>query len=263
MYKRQGTNSTESGAVTAKSGVTIDGDIVIGVGGDTDTVIDNKAEAAVTGQCYPSLVKNKTPNINVPNSLLNMASGGDLTGSSTISTSVKYDSINLKGVVDPNKSDLITVDAKNVEIYVIGDLILGNSDELQILADASLTIYLGGNLFIDNGGAINNLTTVPKQLKVYGLETCTNIDFKNSGSFYGAIYAPNADIRLHNGVTVYGAMVGKSFLQDVNANFHYDMSLREIAASDIGVHLVVKRWRENYSHYQYRYQEHFGSGFGN
>ncbi len=175
---------------------------------------------------------------------MDMASGGALTGSSTISTSVKYDSINLKGVVDPNKSDIITIDAKNVEIYVIGDLILGNGDELQILADASLTIYLGGNLFIDNSGAINNLTQIPKQLKVYGLDTCTNIDFKNSGSFYGAIYAPDADIRLHNGVTVYGAMVGKSFLQDVNANFFYDMSLREVDATEIGVYMVIKRWSE-------------------
>ncbi|KPJ68231.1 MAG: hypothetical protein AMJ43_00640 [Coxiella sp. DG_40] len=239
-----GTKSTNAGAITAKTGVTIDGDVVVGAGGDTDTVIDNKAEAAITGSAYSSLLNKKTPNIKVPNSLLNMASSGALTGSSTISTSVKYDSINLKGVVDPNKSDLITVDAKNVEIYVIGDLILGNGDELQILPDASLVIYLGGNLFIDNSGAINNLTTVPKQLKVFGLETCTNIDFKNSGTFYGAIYAPNSDIRLHNGVTVYGAMVGKSFLQDVNANFYYDMSLREAAPHEIGVYLVVKRWSE-------------------
>ncbi len=258
-----GTKSTASGAVTAKTGVTIDGDIVIGVGGDTDTVIDNKAEAAITGSAYSSLLNKKTPIIKVPNSLLNMPSSGALTGSSTISSSVVYDSINLKGVVDPNKSDLITVDAKNVEIYVIGDLILGNSDELQILPDASLTIYLGGNLFIDNSGTINNLTTIPKQLKVYGLDTCTNIDFKNSGTFYGAIYAPEADIRLHNGVTVYGAMVGKSFLQDVNANFYYDMSLRQVSADEIGVHLVIKRWHEDHKHYQYRYQEHYGSGPGN
>jgi choice-of-anchor A domain-containing protein len=239
-----GTNSTDTGAVTAKTGVTIDGDIVIGVGGDTDTVIDNKAEAAITGKSYPSLIKNKTPAIKVPKYLLDMASSGALTGSSTISTSVKYDSINLKGVVDPNKSDIITIDAKNVEIYVIGDLILGNGDELQILPGASLTIYLGGSLFVDNSGSINNLTTDAKQLKVYGLDTCTNIDFKNSSDFYGAIYAPNADIRLHNGVQVYGAMVGKSFLQDVSGNFHYDMSLREVDPTEIGVHMVIKRWSE-------------------
>ena len=238
-----GTNSTDAGAITAKLGVTIEGDIVVGVDGDPDTVIDNANEATVTGDIYPSLVKNKTPNIKVPNSLLNMASSGVITDSTTISTMTKYDSVNLTGG-DPNGSEVITVDGKNVEIYVLGDLRLGNNDELEILADASLTIYLGGNLYIDNGGALNNLTMDPKQLKIYGLDTCLVIDFKNSGTFYGAIYAPDADIRLHNGVQVYGAMVGKSFTQDVNANFYYDMDLREVDASDIGVHMVIKRWSE-------------------
>ena len=240
-----GTNSTASGAITAKTGVTIDGDVVIGVGGDTDTVIDNKAEAAISGDAYSSLIKNKTPAIKVPSSLLNMPSSGDLTGSSIISTSVVYDSIDLTGASgDLNKVDIITVIAKNVEIYVTGDLRLGNLDELQITSLASLTIYLGGNLFIDNSGAINNLTMNPKKLKIYGLDTCAAVDFKNSGAFYGAIYAPEADIRLHNGVKIYGAMVGKSFIQDVNADFYYDMSLREVDPTEIGVHMVIKRWSE-------------------
>jgi len=81
-------------------------------------------------------------------------------------------------------------------------------------------------------------------LKIYGLDTCTNIDFKNSGVFYGAIYAPDADIHLYNGFNVYGAVVGKSFTQDVNANFFYDMLLREIDPTEIGVHMVIKRWSE-------------------
>ena len=97
-----------------------------------------------------------------------MASSGELTGSSTLSTMAKYDSINLKGVVDPNKSDLITIDG-DVKIYVTGDLILGNGDELQVLPDSSLIIYLGGNLFVDNSGGINNLTKDPKKLKIYEL----------------------------------------------------------------------------------------------
>ncbi|MHC4309474.1 MAG: DUF7305 domain-containing protein, partial [Planctomycetota bacterium] len=65
-----------------------------------------------------------------------------------------------------------------------------------------------------------------------------------SGIFYGAIYAPDADIHLYNGFNVYGAVVGKSFTQDVNANFYYDMLLREVDISEIGVHMVIKRWSE-------------------
>ena len=237
-----GTNSTEAGAVTCKTGVTIDGDIVIGPGGDPDVVINNTTEAAITGETYPSLIKNKTPNINVPQALLDMVSSGDIGSSTTISSSAVYDMIDVAS--DPNKGSLINVDGKNVEIYVIGDIRLGNSDKIDIQPDASLVVFLGGNLIIDNSGAINNLTMDPKKLKLYGLDTCTDIDFKNSGTFYGAIYAPQADIRLHNGVQVYGAMVGKSFTQDVNANFFYDMSLRVAKPHEIGVHMVIKRWSE-------------------
>jgi hypothetical protein len=239
-----GTNSTDSGAVTCKTGVTIDGDIIVGPGGDPDVVINNTTEATITGDAYPSLIKNKTPTINVPQALQDMTSSGSITGTTTLSSAAKYDSINLLGAsTDPNKIDKVTVDS-NIKIYVTGDLRLGNGDTVVIQPDASLTVFLGGNLYVDNSGAINNLTQDPKKLKIYGLDTCTNIDFKNSGIFYGAIYAPQADIHLYNGFSVYGAVVGKSFAQDVNANFFYDMDLREIAPHEIGVRMVIKRWSE-------------------
>ncbi|MHC4110808.1 MAG: DUF7305 domain-containing protein, partial [Planctomycetota bacterium] len=239
------TNSIEAGAVTCKSGVTIDGDIVIGPGGDPDVVINNTTEATITGESYSSLIKNKPPKINVPQSLLDTVSGGTIDSSTTLSSPAKYDSINLIGVSgsDPNKTDKVTVDG-NVKIYITGDLRLGNGDEVEIQPDSSLIIFLGGNLYVDNSGAINNLTQDPKKFKIFGLDTCANIDFKNSGIFYGAIYAPEADIHLYNGFNVYGAVVGKSFTQDVDANFYYDMLLKEVDLSEIGVHMVIKRWSE-------------------
>jgi choice-of-anchor A domain-containing protein len=236
-----GTNSTEAGAVTCKSGVTIDGDIVVGPDGDPDVVINNTSEATITGESYASLIKNKTPIISVPQYLQDMASSGSVMDSKTISSSAKYDSLDLFN--DPNKGAGITIDG-NIELYVTGDIRLGNSDKIEIKPDSSVTIFLGGNLLCDNSGAINNLTQDPKKLKIFGLDTCTSMDFKNTGSFYGAIYAPNADIHLYNGVSVYGSMIGNSFTQDVNANFYYDMELREVDPHEIGVHMVIKRWSE-------------------
>jgi choice-of-anchor A domain-containing protein len=103
---------------------------------------------------------------------------------------------------------------------------------------------VGGNILLDNGSAINNLTMDTHKLKIYGLDTCTKIDIKNSGTLYGAIYAPNADIHLYNSVEVYGSVVGKSFTQDVSANVHYDASLRKASINDVGVRFVVKNWHE-------------------
>jgi hypothetical protein len=240
-----GTNSTSSGAITAKTGVTIDGDVIVGPGGDPDVVINNTTEAAISGETYPSITTHKTPTVTVPQYLVDMVSSGTIGTSTTLSSAAKYNSINLGGATgyDPNKVDKVSVNS-NVEIYVTGDLKLGNGDEVIIQPDASLTIFLGGNLYVDNSGAINNLTKDPAKLQIYGLDTCANMDFKNSGTFYGAIYAPDADIHLYNSFNLYGAVVGKSFTQDMNANFYYDMNLREVDPTMIGVHLVIKRWSE-------------------
>ena len=240
-----GTNSTDAGAITTRMGVTIDGDIIVGVDGDPTTVIDSKFEAAITGDTYAEPMEFEMPSVTVPQYLLDLPSGGTIIGSTTISSSAKYDCIDLTGSVS---SDIVTIDAP-VELYVIGDIRIGFGDELRIVdvntnPDASLTLYLGGNLIIDYGGLINNLSKDTHKLTIYGLDTCTNIDFKNSGTFYGAIYAPNADVRLHNSVQMYGAVVSNSFIQDVNADFYYDASLRIVEPTDIGVRFVITRWYE-------------------
>lgn len=234
-----GTNSTQAGAITSRFGVTINGDVVVGLRGDPDVVITSHG-ATITGDTYAMTERYELPLIIVPGYLQSSPSQGTITNTTTITTSGKYDSIALYGV-----GKVITID-RPVELYVIGDVILGNSAELRILDanDASLTLYLGGNLETKNGGTINNLTQDPQKLKLYGLSGCQNLDLKNSGVFYGAIYTPNADIVLHNSVEVYGSVIANSFEQKATADFHYDASLRDVSINDEGVRFVVKQWQE-------------------
>ncbi len=237
-----GTNSKEAGAITAKIGVIIDGNILVGVGGDVDTVIDNMGEAAITGTASPLMEPHDLPSIAVPDWLAALASQGAITTNTVISSSAKYDSINLLG-----SGSLVTIDG-DVSIYITGDLRLGNSDSLVIdpntNPNASLTIYIGGNILADQGSTFNNLTMDAHKLMIFALDTCTSIALKNGGDFYGAIYAPTADVQLYNGAQVYGSIIAKSFYQDVNGDFHYDASLREASINDVGVHFVVERWSE-------------------
>jgi hypothetical protein len=62
--------------------------------------------------------------------------------------------------------------------------------------------------------------------------------------FYGAIYAPSADIQLNNSVEYHGSVVANSFIQNVGAGFHYDAALRNVAVNDEAVRFVVKHWSE-------------------
>jgi choice-of-anchor A domain-containing protein len=238
-----GTNSTTAGAITAKLGVTIDGDVVVGVSGNPDAVLDSQAEASITGMVYPAFEENEFPSITVPQALAALPSQGHITTNTTISKNGVYDSISLLG-----SGGAVTVDG-DVAVYVIGDIRLGNGDDLQIVdagmnPDASLTIYVGGEVILDNGCNVNSITKDPPKLKIYALDTCLNIHLKNSSGFYGAIYAPNADVRSNNGGEIYGSIIANSFIQDAAGSFHYDASLKKVSASDEGLHFLIDRWQE-------------------
>ncbi|UCE98916.1 MAG: hypothetical protein JSV82_06940 [Planctomycetota bacterium] len=238
-----GTNSIEEAVIFAKDGVTIDGDVVVGYGGDPEVVIDSVKEVTITGDAYAAPVEEVLPSVKVPAWLGALPSQGTLSGDTTITTSAKYDSINL------NNGEILTINGA-VSIYVTGNVTIDNSAQILIAdantnPDASLTMFLKGNLASQNKGVINNSSLDPRKLKVYGLDTCQDIAFKTQSVFYGEIYAPYADVRVYNYVEFYGSVIAGSFLQDVYANFHYDALLRQARINDIGAHFVIKQWSED------------------
>lgn len=238
---RIGTNSTEARALDLKNGVTIEGDVLIGPDGNPDTVIASRMDVDIKGDIYPLPAERNLSIVNVPDGLASAESMGILTNAADITSNVKYDEINLNAT-----GQIVNING-NVAIYVIGDVILGNSAEVRIndsIPDASLTLYLGGNLVARNGAFFNNLTNDPKRLKIFGLENCTNIDFITNSIYYGTIYAPNADVVMHNNVEIFGSVVANSFVQHVKANFHYDASLQNVDLNDIGVSFIVESWQE-------------------
>ena len=233
-----GTNSTLADAVVIKNGAIVNGDVVIGVGGDPDVAI-NKTATGLTGNTFVMPKEYELPQITVPEWLAALPSGGTINNNITISNSAKYDKI------DIGNNKIITIDGE-VSLYIVGDIILDNSAELRIIDDndVSLTLFVGGNIEIKNSGVINNLSEDATKLIIYGLDGCESIILKNDIDFYGAIYAPNADIVMMNSGDVYGSVVAKSVDQKNSADFNYDASLRDVSVEDIGVRFVIKQWQE-------------------
>jgi hypothetical protein len=157
-----GTNSIASGAFTFKNSSTINGDVVVGIGGNPDIVIDDFG-ANITGDTRVMTERNTLPATAVPEWLESLPSSGTITNDSTVTSSARYSSINLKN----NKTLLIDGD---ISLYVTGEIILGNSAEVQIDNDASLILYLGGDFEGKNSSTINNLTQKAKKLQIYCLE---------------------------------------------------------------------------------------------
>ena len=232
-----GTNSTADGSVRLAHSAIIRGDVAVGVGGDPDTAIDLSYHAIIEGQTSALTEEVELLPVTVPEAIDSLPSGGDINNDITISSSSKYSSIDLGN----HETVLINGD---VILYITGDITLGNSAELQIEPDASLTLYLGGNFEGKNSSAVNNETQDPGSLQIYGLDSCETMVFKNSSDLYGAIYAPNADIIMKNSADVYGAVVSKSFDMKNSGTFLYDASLRDSSIDDEAVYFKITNWHE-------------------
>ncbi len=230
-----GTNSTNSGAVDLRNLSVVNGDVMVGMGGNPDDVIENNG--TITGETGTLTQEYDMPSITVPEWLLSLPSSGIIKNNTTIQFSAKYDSIDL------NSGNTITIDG-DVVMYIAGDMTIKSSAELLIKEDASLTLYLGGNFEGKNSSDINNETKLPNNLKIYGLDDCESMIFKNSSDFYGSVYAPNANVEMKNSSDVYGSVISKSFDQKNSASFYYDASLRDVNVDDEAVRFVVTDWRE-------------------
>lgn len=231
-----GTNSVASGAFSLKNSSTINGDVVVGIGGNPDVVIDDFG-ATITGETRALREANVLTPVEVPDWLDSLPSGGSIQNDTTISNSSKYSDINLKN----NMTLLID---RNIALYITGDITLGNSAEIQIDNDASLILYLGGDFEGKNSSTVNNLTQEAKKLQIYCLDSCENMLFKNSTDFYGVIYAPNAEVILDNSANLYGAVVARDFEQKNSGTFNYDASLRDASVNDEAVRFVVTNWHQ-------------------
>ncbi len=234
-----GTSSVESGAISLKNSATINGDVVVGLGGNPDDVIDLKNSAEITGQTLAMTVEEDLPPVIVPEWLQLLSSMGTLQDGNEINTSRKYDAINL------GNSEEITI-AGNITLYIAGDLILKNSAKIVVNDDSSLVLYVQGKLEGKNSSSFNNESQDPKKLKIFGLDECEEMRFKNGSEFYGVIYAPNADVEFDNSADAYGSVIAKNFEQKNSAKFSYDASLgRSASADDPAVHFKISDWAED------------------
>ena len=232
-----GTNSAEPDSVVLHNNAIVNGDIGVGMGGDIDDVIVDNG-ATITGETFTLTQIYELPLVTVPESLESSPSLGTINDSNTVITSsAKYNSIDL------GNSETVTISG-DITLYITGDITLGNSAELQIEEGASLTLYLGGDFEGQNSSLVNNETQDPQKLKIYGLDSCETIQFKNSADLYGAIYAPNADVIMHNSSNVYGAVVAESFDMKNSGVFMYDTSLRDVSINDEAVYFTITNWHE-------------------
>jgi len=138
----------------------------------------------------------------------------------------------------------LEIEDGHVDLYITGDVWLGQGCEITIGHDSSLTIYVDGDFIICNSGSINNRTETPSAFALYGTGENQKFELKAKSDFYGITYAPDADIEIKAKGDVYGAFVGNTFDSKSSGLIWYDAALRKVDVDDIGVRFVIDRWRE-------------------
>jgi len=238
-----GTQSTLDASIVLNSGVTVEGDVIVGVGGDPDTVI--KDLGATTG--YQLSGTEEDPLLQItPSALPDWGVDITATGETVILDPTKNGQYGNITVVKGGTVGVLEISG-DVVLYITGNIELGESCELIINDNSSLTLYIDGDIHCRTNSAINNEVPPedPMKFQLYGTSESTQyFDIKAKTTWSAVIYAPNADIDLYANGDFYGSVVADSFELKAGGNYHYDEALREVEVDDEGVRFVVKRWHE-------------------
>jgi len=240
------TTTTEKDAMELRQNVQINGDILVGVGGDPDAVIKDTG-ATVTGSRRAMPVELPFPEVTAP-SLIYKGGGLKIKGKTLQlgpADSGEYSYIDL----DPGTADsILEVGGGQVVMHVTGDIKLAEGSEITVKPDASLQLYVDGDIVCAKGSGIGyqGSPEKPKCVQLYATgKDDQNFDLKAKGHWSGVVYAPNADVDLFAQGDVYGSFVTYTLEVKNSGKMHYDKALKNVDTDDIGVRFVVKRWSED------------------
>jgi len=244
-----GTLSTAADHIVLNRGVVVDGNVLVGVGGDVETVI--KDLGAKTGLRYALPEDPELPPINpwdldLPNNEKPIEVKGDDPIRFTEAHSGRYTGISLKqtGVGEPG---ILEIASGDVVLHITGDINLGTRCEIVIEKGATLNLYVDGNIKCNNDSGFNN-QGAPPDLKLWGKwpsrGTEQEFQLNAKSKYFGQLYAPGARVTVMAKGDLYGAFTAKSFEMKSSGNLFYDGALSDVDPDEEGVRFVLKRWRE-------------------
>lgn len=213
---RMFTDTTTSGDISLNN-ATIYGDVIVGAGGDPNSVISLSNGATVTGNTSAQSSSGTIPSYDAPSGF--PASLGNTTLSSVTnvwSSDTHYDDLTI------NSGSTITVSG-DVRVRVSGDFDLDDSD---IILDpgASLVLWVGRKFDMSGEATINNDTTRPGDLEIILYGDSINYDFTvNNSTIVGSVHSAD-DIVLTSGAKIFGSVTNEDDLTINNSELHLEIA---------------------------------------
>ena len=244
QYTEIGTLSIENDRVILNNGVVVDGNVLVGVDGDVETVIKDLG-GETTGDRYALQEEIILEPVVAPPMVDRLAIIEQGT-TTQLTVSGRYPSITLKRSTQPAILEIVG----EVTLHVTGDIKLGQECEIRIAEGASLDLYIDGDFLSGEESGINNLGS-PLDLHIWGTGEPTSnpaqrqtLQLNAKSDFFGEVYAPDADITMMAKGDLYGAFTANSFEMKAGGNLYYDEALGEVAPNDEGTKFVLRRWSE-------------------
>ena len=209
-----GTNTIQAHNIAMSGNVRIQGDVVVGPGGNPSQVIVASGNARIDGTTSAASSPRVLVPVRIPSGLTNQGSlrlqGNDrliLTGGT-----YWFSSIEVKG-------------------------------NAQLSFSSPATVYVSGDVKIsgDNVGSVQNL---PPQLTV-NVAGSHEVSLSGNGNFYGTFYAPQSGLMLSGNAQVYGSVTGETLQQSGNAMVHFDEALKGPTNGASGSSARMLAWTES------------------
>ncbi len=260
-----GTISIGDQDVVLNNGVTVAGNVAVGVGGNVATVI--KDLGATTGLRYAMPEEPEFPYIYPPTASAAFIYHDTVLGIDkkhppspdpnvlvlTEAYNGRYKCIDLESNNLTQK--IVIASGNDVVLHLTNTgtgtsqagIMLGVGCEIVIEDGATLNLYVDGNIRSGVESGFNNLGT-PPDFKIWGNWrpplTGQNWQLNAKSEYFGQVYAPNADIVVQAKGDLFGAFTGNTFDMRNGGNLIYDGALRQVDPGDEGVRFVLKRWYE-------------------
>ena len=245
-----GTNSTGSDDLELKSNTCVQGDAIVGPGGNPSNVIHLDGGASISGSQSAAGSAKDLPQVSAPSGLPDQGSidiSGNCphgvndshphaaTATQTISSDGKYSEIKI------DSNDCLRIDTSGGDITLeVGKLEIKSNGHIDITGGGKVTMYVTDDVFyVDGSAKIHHNSLDPSKLEIFGTDGCNgDIDFKSDNNFYGTIYARKAHFKMDSSGNFYGAVIAEKIDLKSNAQVHYDSDL------GVGEGMGMLSWHE-------------------
>ena len=231
-------NAKSSNKIDLSNDSTIRGDVAIGVGGATGSVIKLTNNATITGTKTVQSSNAIIPAITTPTDL--GSSTGDITyssGTTTLSSNLHCNKLTLSNSAILQISGHITILADK-------DVTVQDSAQIKILSSSSLTFY-GKKKITFKGTSQGNVNTfAPSKFQIYAKGNKT-LSFEGSSSVYATVVGSTRTLTIKDTAHLHGTFIGSKIDMQGSGILSMDATSTAVLAGQGGSSVTyAERWVE-------------------